>query len=1300
MSGKGFKFVGKTKQVEKAPEALRGISATEGTDIKASPITTGLRKTLQKPAIEGMFSRKPVIVASKPKAPIAVTTKSKEPLKANIAVAKEESLPEPLEEATEELKAELQNTVEETLAPQKPLIQKKKFSLKKKPVQYGSFDDPNLDEMARLIREEERKDPYEAVPVQAFVPETRRGFANFIKETYKGFTLEPTEKALPTEAGDKYPYQKFIREYMRQSSPYRGILTYHGLGSGKTCTAIAASEALFSTANKKIIVMTPASLRKNFLKEVSLCGFRHFRLQNYWESMPIDQTTRLFATSVLGLSESYLRTASSIWIPDFRKTPEESNYSTLSSEERTEIRKQILSLLVWDAEKNPTGRIRFINYNGISSKKLQAIACKTPHADFFDDAVIIIDEIHNIVRLMQGTIDPYLIKMKGLRRMIPMEEVTVDKWKPSLCREGLKTYARGYLFYRLLLDARNSKIIGLSGTPLINFPEELGIMMNVLHGYIPTIDLIVNKIGSAVQKQITDLMTAYKYVDFVKVSQDPSGGGTRLVCSLLPYGVRKISNDVGVERIPPKEVVPTIDVIVNEIQQLLEANEFVIRGSITTKAQALLPPFGDTFNDAFIGQGTNKLKNDIVLVKRLTGMVSYYKGSRADLMPSVKVDEVVRVPMSLYSQKKYVEARETEVASEKSKTKQTGMSGVWAEVYEVAGAAQTSNYKMASRQACNFTFPPNVLRPKPKTKKEQMAEAARGDKAGDIVDPIESVEVIEEDMPEMAEYDAQEEADIVAVAEEDALKDEELKGATEVVGEVQQGGEENDAENINNTENENNAENINNTENKNNNPLQTGGDGENSPGGSLVPLPTTTLEALAPPPTVETIEEGATQVSPKPKKFTLKGLMQKKAAELQPTCKSGKEGEVYEEAILRAKECLVTLARDNLKLISGGTTGLHECSPKFAEMLTRIAAAPGSSLVYSQFLDMEGIGIFRMCMDVNGYAPIEIINGPGGLAFSKATEASFRRGLEDLQPRYITFSGYEKDDVRRLALDIFNSKLDELPSTIKAILTESGYTNNHKGEICRVFCITSAGAEGLSLKNVRAVHIMEPYWNDVRLKQVKGRAIRIGSHLELPEADRNVSIYTYLTCFSKDAQILKAGEGRIDETIRVADRVERKEAVALKLPIPERATEYIVTTDERIFLIAERKKGILNSLESAMKSAAIDCELNIEQNRDGSFKCLPLKGKVGDFLYHPDLETDIRESAAMYKIEEKPAVKANAPTTQKPNFILKRFKGVVYRMKIVDSGFEMYAEDDVDMKRLLGTAGVKDGQPAPPVKFV
>ena len=48
------------------------------------------------------------------------------------------------------------------------------------------------------------------------------------------------------------------------------------------------------------------------------------------------------------------------------------------------------------------------------------------------------------------------------------------------------------------------------------------------------------------------------------------------------------------------------------------------------------------------------------------------------------------------------------------------------------------------------------------------------------------------------------------------------------------------------------------------------------------------------------------------------------------------------------------------------------------------------------------------------------------------------------------------------------------------------------------------------MKNVRRVHIVEPYWNPVRLKQVKGRAIRVGSHIQLPEEERNVDLFLYL----------------------------------------------------------------------------------------------------------------------------------------------------------------------------------------------
>jgi hypothetical protein len=304
---------------------------------------------------------------------------------------------------------------------------------------------------------------------------------------------------------------------------------------------------------------------------------------------------------------------------------------------------------------------------------------------------------------------------------------------------------------------------------------------------------------------------------------------------------------------------------------------------------------------------------------------------------------------------------------------------------------------------------------------------------------------------------------------------------------------------------------------------------------------------------------------------------------------------------------------------------LENYSPKYAEMLKRIGSAPGSSLVYSQFLTMEGIGLFRVVMDVNGFAPIEIVRTATGLGFSKATEKSLRLG-PGKQPRYLTFSGGEEEEIRRAALALFNAKFSELSESMNKILTESGYTDNLSGELCRVFCITSAGAEGLSLRNVRAVHIMEPYWNDARLKQVKGRAIRIGSHLDLPEDQRDVSIYTYISVFSPEAQVAKAGDLRIDETIRNVDRVTKEDAAKLGLPLPPGATEYVLTSDERLYVISQRKKKIIDEIESVMKSAAVDCELSYKQNRDGTFRCLPLKGSVGDFLYNPILKDDLDES--------------------------------------------------------------------------
>jgi superfamily II DNA or RNA helicase len=64
-----------------------------------------------------------------------------------------------------------------------------------------------------------------------------------------------------------------------------------------------------------------------------------------------------------------------------------------------------------------------------------------------------------------------------------------------------------------------------------------------------------------------------------------------------------------------------------------------------------------------------------------------------------------------------------------------------------------------------------------------------------------------------------------------------------------------------------------------------------------------------------------------------------------------------------------------------------------------------------------------------------------------------------------------------------------------------------------VLLITSAGSESLDLKNTRSIHIMEPHWNESKINQIIGRAIRYDSHKALPETDRTVEIVRWISVF-------------------------------------------------------------------------------------------------------------------------------------------------------------------------------------------
>lgn len=79
------------------------------------------------------------------------------------------------------------------------------------------------------------------------------------------------------------PHQAFVKNFMSSLTPYNGLLLYHGLGTGKTCSAISICEEVrtyMKLMNKdmKIYIIASPNVQKNF--ELQLFDERKLILEN------------------------------------------------------------------------------------------------------------------------------------------------------------------------------------------------------------------------------------------------------------------------------------------------------------------------------------------------------------------------------------------------------------------------------------------------------------------------------------------------------------------------------------------------------------------------------------------------------------------------------------------------------------------------------------------------------------------------------------------------------------------------------------------------------------------------------------------------------------------------------------------------------------------------------------------------------------------------------------------------------------------------------------------------------------
>ena len=963
---------------------------------------------------------------------------------------------------------------------------------------------PDKLKMGKDIKDDER-----------FVSINRKAFTDWVNNVY--YKMVEAKK----DAGNSTLeiYQFFIKEYLSIKTPYRGLLVYHGLGTGKSASAVSVAEGL-RNSNKKIYTLLPASLEPNFINEVKKWGEPIFKaettkwilirksliegnaeVKEYVEDKlaidSLDLIAKIKKSYIVRYKKAYIdlikkegwsdekigdeflrlyeknqkevEDKRGMWIespgsdnPLFKNADE---FPVLTRDKMNMIEKVILDTQI---EKLILKKYNFIHYNGFPKVSLLGIADEKlkkknkykPVVDTlvneiqegmlkynsqspFNDKVIVIDEVHNFVRqIVNGS-------------------------------------ENSNVFYNWIVNARNAKIVFLSGTPIINQPNEMAILYNMLSGINSVNNFVIQ--GDKINIKIsTDLLNRELFTEphFVQnfIIQKIDGnvvvsfmrnydsfetvmeGDTLYTINrgnVFDYREYIMSLYQILERIFSKSVVyPMKDDFVTmtdrELHELemdqkhidivgtnIKFNQHLKLFDLNVAGEIVDLTDNAKFIDLLFDDAYNVVKEPKILLKRmLSGYTSYYPIDRSrvtdmpDSNPPVSIPEefadysiaqnmnVVKCPMSYLQYEQYSQS----VDKEKKLARFRGMSDMYKDL---------NDFNIHTRQESNFIFEDSSFK--------------------SIKDP-----------------------------------------------------------------------------------------------------------------------------------------------EIRQTQREEVYGEMAKNGTLKHSE--------KLKLVS----------PKITRLIDNILKGDsdentrGKILIYSNFESDYGIKTITRILDLMGYEKF-IYSG--------------ETGVEDLTPgtpRYTFYTGSgDTVKVRGDNIRMFNDP------------------KNVRGDYIKVLFITQAGAEGINLKAVRQVHILEPYWNYVRIDQVLGRAIRKESHEDLPEHMRNVDKFMYLSVFPEGNNIEELFSNikeNMSDTWHGFDEIENVSQLredkynhlykSLENILRSNMSEWPGTVDHKIFNIMEKKYNISVKLTDIIKEAAVDCKLNTGDEPHITEKCNDFPEEIkNEPSYFPGVRT-------------------------------------------------------------------------------
>jgi hypothetical protein len=506
----------------------------------------------------------------------------------------------------------------------------------------------------------------------SYVLPSRKAFSDFVTRIFKNYRDNDQESKdvdlCENRVGpgkELLPYQKLVRDYLVAETPYRGLLIYHGLGSGKTCSAISVAESLIDT--RKIFVMLPTSLEANFRGELRKCGNPFYQEENFWELRKINTVKDEEHARSLGISKLFLDKHMEYYVTIAEKP---ANFKDLDSQARKRISEQIDDII--------EQRFKFIHYDGIQKANIDRLF-PPDQPDYLDNSVIIIDEIHNFIRMVLNESE---LKMR---------------------------------IYDLIYKAKNSKLVLLSGTPIINRPNEIAYLMNLLRGPIQRISIPTTSV-SWDEGMMTSFFRGRPDIDTIEYNSIKKV----IMLTRNPPKFQSVYNEKN-ERIAVKynKELPYKEDFKEWVQELKPDFEKKITGTefgeATEEELQCLPTKFEEFANTYI-DGL-KVKNALMFQRRIQGLVSYFKGADERLLPKrVETDkELIKVEMSPQQFLRYLEVRNIEIKQDSRKGRSPGLGD------------DLSTYRTISRLVCNYAIPPDFLGEDEEKDKDRILDEIRKD---------------------------------------------------------------------------------------------------------------------------------------------------------------------------------------------------------------------------------------------------------------------------------------------------------------------------------------------------------------------------------------------------------------------------------------------------------------------------------------------------------------------------------------------------------------------------------------------